>query len=140
MKKTIIFNRSVTISTRLGPDVQYSVYNKIIETNVRYLGWEKDKLANLATSKQKSVHLMALFLLITESNAILHYTFFLLFNCLFRSSQTSCMSELISSELITNMDLVIASLLEFNICLPVIEQESQPCIVQHSSKGLRRVS
>lgn len=63
---------------------------------------------------------MLLFLLITESNVILHDTLFPLFNCLFRSRQTAHMSELISRELITNTDLVIASLLEFNICLPVI--------------------
>lgn len=63
-----------------------------------------------------------MFLLKRESSVILNHTFFpvFYFSCLFRSSQTACMSELISSELITNTDLVIASLLEFNICLPVI--------------------
>lgn len=67
---------------------------------------------------------MALFLLITETDAILHQpqTSFPLFyfSCLSRPSQTTRMSELISSELITNTDLVTAALMEFNICLPVI--------------------
>lgn len=53
MKKAINFNRFVTTSTRPGPDIQQSVYKKIIESYMRCLGWEKGRLSNLATSKKK---------------------------------------------------------------------------------------
>lgn len=95
----------------------------IKDVSLKYLRWEKGKLPNLAISKNNQCSFYGNLFACkrSKSHSTLATDIFFLFysNCLFRPSQTIT-SELIISELIINMDLVVASLLEFDICPPLI--------------------